>query len=71
MKPKMNFSLLKTVRELDTTQGRIARQSDISEPRFTRILRGYVIPTADEINRICRTLKAKPHDLGFPSVAKA
>jgi predicted transcriptional regulator len=67
MKPTSNFPLLKAIRQLDTTQGRVARQSDISEPRFTRILRGYVQATEREVERICKALDRSRVELGFES----
>lgn len=63
---KPNFALLKTIRLMGKTQGQIVREGGIgSESRFTRIIRGYVQPTNDEIRRICRCLNTPAAKLGF------
>ena len=60
-----NIPLLKLIREVEKTQGQVARKADITETRFTRIIRGYVKPTPEEIKRICEILNCVPQEVGF------
>ncbi len=63
-----NIQLITKLDESDLTQGAAARQAGISETRFTRIMRGYVTPTSDEVHRICSVLGCCPSEVNLPEL---
>lgn len=52
---------------MDRSQIDLARQAEIGESRLSRIVRGWVDPTSDEVRRLAEALGVDVVDIGTRS----
>jgi DNA-binding XRE family transcriptional regulator len=59
----MNVPLKLRILELGKRQIQIAREIDIPEPRFSKIVQGWVNPSPEVKQRIAKALKCRVEDV--------
>ena len=63
---KQNLKLLAALRLKGVSQADLVERAGLtSESRLSRIIRGRVSPTRDEVRKICRYLKLARFEIGF------
>jgi len=58
-----NIEILKTLKDKDMTQGKLAKISGLNETLISQIINGRIVPSAEEKQTICIALKKTEQEL--------
>lgn len=58
-----NIEILKTLKDKDMTQAKLAKISGLNETLISQIINGRIVPSAEEKQKICIALTKQENEL--------